>query len=92
MLLLVRPRGGAVCPTLALEGLGREAGLEALLGSAGSAGIGKRGGSLAVRMPCIAPRTSSITLLHRLLELVLQVVGHVPELADGMAEAAHQAR
>src|SRR4029078_10565953 len=60
MLLLVRPRGGAVCPTLALEGLGREAGLEALLGSAGSAGSGEGGGSLAVRMPCIAPRTSSI--------------------------------
>jgi hypothetical protein len=33
-----------------------------------------------------------LTLLHRLLELALQVVGHVPELADGMAEAAHQAR
>jgi hypothetical protein len=30
--------------------------------------------------------------MHRLLELALQVVGHVPELADGMAEAAHQAR
>jgi hypothetical protein len=92
MLSLVRPRGAAVCPTLALEGLGREAGLEAFLGSAGSAGIGKKGGSLGVRMPCIAPRTSSILPSCCLLELALQVVGHVPELADGMAEAAHRAR
>jgi hypothetical protein len=60
MLLLVRPCGAAVCPTLALEGLGREAGLEVLLGSTGSVGIGKRGGSMGVRMPCIGPRTSSI--------------------------------
>lgn len=33
-----------------------------------------------------------LTVLHRLLELALHVVGYVPELADGMAEAAHQAR